>query len=105
MAKRRRIQPSRVTPGPLVPDDDEPDRRTLDEEPSDADVIRFDDDSTRCRRCKTLLFDDLDTCPRCGEPVQSGSGPKMPIWILVALGLVIAAFLAPAILPVLAGLF
>lgn len=111
MADRRPVRPSRVTEGPLFPDDEGDDaarargRRPLDEEPDDADVIRFNDDSTRCRRCKTLLYDDLDICPRCGEEVATGKSCTMPWWVIVALGLVIAAFLAPAILPVLGRLF
>lgn len=112
MADRRPVRPSRVTEGPLVPDVDSDDatteprgRRQLDEEPSDADVIRFDGDATRCRRCKTLLYDDLDMCPRCGEDVATGKSRTMPWWMILALGLVIVAFLAPAILPVLSRLF
>ncbi|MBX3360445.1 MAG: hypothetical protein KF912_10210 [Phycisphaeraceae bacterium] len=104
MAKRRTVRPSRVTEGPLSPDADASGthgRPSLDEEPSDADVIRFNDDSTRCRRCKTLLYDDLDSCPRCGEDVASGKGRSMPWWVILALGLVLAAMVAPAILPVL----
>ena len=109
MAKRRtsRVRPSRVTTGPLVPDDDDArshDHAPLDEEPGDADVIRFNDDAVRCRKCKTLLYDDLDVCPRCGEYVTNPEGRRMPWWVLVALGLVVAAFLAPALLPVLARL-
>ncbi|QYK47653.1 MAG: hypothetical protein KF838_12775 [Phycisphaeraceae bacterium] len=110
MAKRRTVRPSRVTEGPLTPDDvgdtSEPRRRpSLDEEPSDADVIRFNDDSVRCRRCKTLLYDDLDSCPRCGEDIASGKSRSMPWWVILALGLVLAAMVAPAVLPVLLRLF
>lgn len=111
MADRRSIRPSRVTEGPLVPDDDEPHEESLgeesarNEEPSDADVIRFDGDSTRCRRCKTLLYDDLDSCPRCGEAVGSPSGRKMSMWVVIVLGLVVVAMMAPFVLPVLMRLF
>lgn len=106
MSKRRPVRPSRVTDGPLVPEDEEArDTHERDEAPDDADVLRFNDDSTRCRKCKTLLYDDLDMCPRCGEEVATGKSRTMPWWVILALGLVIAAFLAPTILPVLSRLF
>ncbi|MBX3318091.1 MAG: hypothetical protein KF902_14640 [Phycisphaeraceae bacterium] len=105
MAKRRTVRPSSITEGPLSPDDDADasgtrGRPSLDEEPSDADVIRFGDDSTRCRRCKTLLYDDLDICPRCAEPVMNANTRRLPLWVIIALGLVLAAMVAPAVLPV-----
>lgn len=65
-----------------------------DDDPLDEDIERFSEVTTRCRGCGTELFDDVESCWNCGTPVLGRTETGVPVWVLLTVGVVLAAFLA-----------
>ncbi len=55
------------------------------EGPSESDIAKFDDVTSKCPECGVELYDDVAVCWKCGHAVsastQSGSG--VPAWAVV----------------------
>lgn len=78
--------------------------------PDQADLDRFGGDSDECPSCGRSLYDDASICPHCLEVIDRASSGccggggrfgRPPLWLVVTLGLVVAALLAPFVLPLL----
>lgn len=63
------------------------------EGPSEADLERFSDPTRLCPDCKTEVYDEAELCWNCGHAFRNAPG-KLPTWVFVAAGLVIAGFFA-----------
>jgi hypothetical protein len=68
----------------------------IDEDPSEADIERFDSAVQKCPECGIDLYDDATVCWKCGHAVSSA--PKgLPVWVIVvAVVLALAIFVAIA---------
>jgi hypothetical protein len=62
-----------------------------DEGPSQADVERFGDVTTKCPECGTELYDEAAVCWKCGHAIGDPAFKPMSRWTIVAIGLVVLA--------------
>jgi uncharacterized OB-fold protein len=68
-----------------------PRRTDHDEGPSQADLDRFGGETARCRSCGAGVYDDAEWCHECGAVMHPDTpGPKR--WVVVTVGVVVAAF-------------
>lgn len=59
------------------------------EGPSGADLDRFGDELTRCKRCGQSMYDQATVCPSCGELVEEGE-KRLSVWMILGLiGLIV----------------
>ncbi|MBX3358672.1 MAG: hypothetical protein KF745_09610 [Phycisphaeraceae bacterium] len=61
------------------------------EAPSEDDVARFSDVTRTCPHCRKEVYDDAEICYHCGESM-SPAAARMPVWVIVAAVVAIAAF-------------
>src|SRR5690606_7728919 len=71
-------------------------RDEIDEGPDDEDLERFGDDAHERPSCGRAVYDDLATCPHCYASLTSKrSSAAPPLWLVIVLGLVVCAMVAP----------
>jgi len=62
------------------------------------DVEEFGDATRRCPQCSTDVYDEADLCYKCGHAFGAEKQATPKPWVLVVIGLVVAAILAPFVL-------
>lgn len=62
----------------------------IDEGPSEADLERFSGVTRSCPECGAEMYDDVEICWKCGHAL-SGEAKGLPVWVIVAAVLAIAA--------------
>lgn len=65
----------------------------LDDGPSTDDIDRFSGVTTSCPSCGTEIRDDVDLCWKCGHAISDPTDQRSPVWIVVAIALVLGAML------------
>lgn len=62
------------------------------EGPSEADVERFGGVTRTCPACGAEVYDDTAVCYGCGHAFGASREARVPAWMLVVVGVMIAGF-------------
>jgi uncharacterized protein (DUF983 family) len=87
------VRRPRPASGPVEDYSPRPRRDEADEFPSEQDIERFSDVTVDCPECGTRMYDDAEVCWKCGHAVMGARRARLPMWVVVAGLVVIAAML------------